>query len=74
MKYRSRDISVFVMYYIYVTSGPSLLTEYYRLCDTCLSTVAKQPKFNGQFPCHEMGLVIVGVNCILNSCILSISF
>ena len=21
------------MYYIYVTSGPSLLTEYYRFCD-----------------------------------------
>ena len=21
------------MYYVYVTSGPSLLTEYYRLCD-----------------------------------------
>ena len=28
--YHSRDISVYVMYYVYVMS---LLTEYYRLCD-----------------------------------------
>ena len=39
--YRSRDISVYVMYYIYVMFGPSLLTEYYRLCDSSMTQSTK---------------------------------
>ena len=34
--YRSRVISAYVMYYVHVTSGPSLLTEYHRLGDITL--------------------------------------
>ena len=36
--YRSRDIYVYVMYYVYVMFGPSLLTEYYRLRDNSTHT------------------------------------